>query len=187
VCCIVNYGVVLLPGVVSLMSTTRENCIKGKRTGDRSQSSEHLRPGISCILRRITRSVNILYFYVEFCINLHIFLFDYMTVIIEYCLVNYGVVQLLVVSSISGWSTGVLLPLGMADTKPQRRRLTTQQHMQRPVTTPRLQLGLQLHHQGSRYTTAHSAPSYYTEGQKFYSSPSYPTKSHVHIPEAPKY
>jgi hypothetical protein len=34
----------------------------------------------------------------------------------EYCLVNYGVVQLLVVSSISGWTTGVLMPLGMADT-----------------------------------------------------------------------
>jgi hypothetical protein len=83
--CIVNYGVVSLPGVVSLMSTTREkseNCIKGKSKGDRSQSSEHLRPGNSCILRRITRSqsrVNILYFYVEFCINLYFFLFDHMT------------------------------------------------------------------------------------------------------------
>jgi hypothetical protein len=29
--CIVNYGVLLLPGVVSSMSTTREFCIKGKR------------------------------------------------------------------------------------------------------------------------------------------------------------
>jgi hypothetical protein len=61
-----------------------------------------------------------------------------MPVIIEYCLVNYGVVQLLVVSSISGSTTGVLMPLGMADTKPQRLRLTTQQQTQRPVTTPRL-------------------------------------------------
>ncbi|XP_046655489.1 uncharacterized protein LOC124349040 isoform X1 [Daphnia pulicaria] len=85
----VNYGVVSLPGVVSLMSTTRENCIKGKSKGDRSQSSEHLRPGNSCILRRI-----------------------YQVAIT----VNYGVVQLLVVSSISGWTTGVLMPLGMADT-----------------------------------------------------------------------
>jgi hypothetical protein len=183
---------VLLLGVVSLMSTTRENLTKGKRKGNRSQSSEHIRPATNynCMLRRIIRSqlrVNILYFYAEFCINFYFFLFDHMPVIIEYCLVIYGVVQLLVVSSISGWSTGALMPLGMADTKPQRRRLTTQQHMQRPVTTPRLQLGLQLHNQGSRYTTAHSAPSYYTEGQKFYSSPSYPTKSHVHISEAPKY
>jgi hypothetical protein len=83
---------VLLPGVVSLMSTTREICIKGKRKVDRSQSSEHIRPVNNCILRRINRSqsqsrVNILYFYVEICINLHFFLFDNILVIIEYCLV----------------------------------------------------------------------------------------------------
>ncbi|XP_046642733.1 uncharacterized protein LOC124327781 [Daphnia pulicaria] len=52
----VNYGVVLLLGVVSLMSTTRENLTKGKRKGNRSKSSEHLRHGNSCILRRIIRS-----------------------------------------------------------------------------------------------------------------------------------
>ncbi|EFX68421.1 hypothetical protein DAPPUDRAFT_260152 [Daphnia pulex] len=49
------------------------------------------------------------------------------------------------------------------------------------------QLGLQLHHQGSRYTTTCAAPSYYTEDQKFYSSPGYTTKSHVHNPKARKY
>ena len=61
----------MLLGVVSLMSTTRENLSKGKRKGNRSQSSEHLRPGNNCILRRITRSqsrVNNLYFCLEFCI-----------------------------------------------------------------------------------------------------------------------
>jgi hypothetical protein len=88
--CIVNYGVVLLPGVASLMSTAREICIKGKRIGDRSQSSEHLRPVKNRILRRINRlqlRVKILYCYVEFCINLHFFLFDNILVIIEYCLI----------------------------------------------------------------------------------------------------
>jgi hypothetical protein len=67
---------VLLLGVVSLMSTTRENLLKGKRKGNRSQSSEHLRPGDNFILRRIIRSqsrVNNLYSYVEFCINFHFF------------------------------------------------------------------------------------------------------------------
>ncbi|EFX82268.1 hypothetical protein DAPPUDRAFT_241528 [Daphnia pulex] len=52
----VNYGVLLLLGVGSLMSTTRENLTKGKEKGNGSQSSEHLRPYSSCILRRITRS-----------------------------------------------------------------------------------------------------------------------------------
>ena len=112
----------LLLGVVSLMSTTRENLTKGKRKGNRSRSSEHLRPATNynCMLRRIIRSqlrVNILYFYVEFCINFYFFLFDHMPVIIEYCLVIYGVVQLLVVSSMAGWTAGVPMPLDMVDTQ----------------------------------------------------------------------
>jgi hypothetical protein len=61
-----------------------------------------------------------------------------MSVIVEYCPFNFGVVQLLVVSSMAGWTAGVPMPLDMVDTKPQRRRQTTQQHTQRPVTTPGL-------------------------------------------------
>jgi hypothetical protein len=69
--------------------------------------------------------------------------------------------------------------LDKADTKPQRRRrLTTQQHTQRPVTTPRLHSGFtvkppriqiitpqlvllpELHYQSAEYYT--EAPKYYT-------------------------
>ncbi|XP_046655491.1 uncharacterized protein LOC124349040 isoform X2 [Daphnia pulicaria] len=109
----VNYGVVSLPGVVSLMSTTRENCIKGKSKGDRSQSSEHLRPGNSCILRRI-----------------------YQVAIT----VNYGVVQLLVVSSISGWTTGVLMPLVRFTVTPQLMLLRATTPKARSFILPRATL-----------------------------------------------
>ncbi len=108
----------LLLDVVSLMSTTRENLSKGKRKGNRSQSSGHLRPGNNCILRRIIRSqlrVNILYFYAEFCINFYFFylIICLLLLIISYCLVNYAVVLLLdVVSSMAGSNTGVPMSPG---------------------------------------------------------------------------
>jgi hypothetical protein len=70
------------------------------------------------------------------------FLFVCVSLIIDYwcwyfhCLVNFGFVLLLnVVSFLADyWS------LGMVDTKPQRCRLTTQQHTYLPVTTPGLPL-----------------------------------------------
>jgi hypothetical protein len=51
-----------------------------------------------------------------------------------YFSVNYGVV-LRRLSSIAGLITVISVFHGMADTKPQRRRLTTQHHTQQPVTT----------------------------------------------------
>jgi hypothetical protein len=53
--------------------------------------------------------------------------------------------------------------------------------------TENAQLGLQLHHQGSRCTTTYAAPSYYTAAPKYFSSPIYTTKAHVHTSEARKY
>jgi hypothetical protein len=40
-----------------------------------------------------------------------------MSVIVEYCPFNFGVVQLLVVSSMAGWTAGVPMPLDMVDTQ----------------------------------------------------------------------
>ncbi|EFX74562.1 hypothetical protein DAPPUDRAFT_251771 [Daphnia pulex] len=120
--CRVDYGIVLLLGVVSLMSTTRENLLKGKIKGNRSQSSEHLRPGNNCILRRITRSQSRLT----------------MPSCCYWLLYRRWLGRPLVYRRI----------LVKADTKPQRHRLTTQKHTQRPDTTP-------------SYTT--KALEYYTE------------------------
>ncbi len=82
--CIVNYGVVLLLGVVSLMSTAREICIKGKTAEKRWQKSikwaSPTRQQLhSSSYNSLQLRVNILYCYVEFCINLYFFLCDNMS------------------------------------------------------------------------------------------------------------
>jgi hypothetical protein len=94
--------------------------------------------------------------------------------------------------------------LGMADTKPQRRRLTTRQQLsQRPVTTPlRLQsitpqLKLPRATTPSRYrsTTRKRTSHPTTPGPKYYSvssyyteaSANYSTKTVEYYTESPKY
>jgi hypothetical protein len=161
--CIVNYGVVLLPGVVSLMSTTRENLIKGEiRRKNSVEFSLHIRPGNNGILCRITSSqsrVNILYFFVDFSINFY--LFSYLVIYpwffnIECCLVNYAVVLQLVVVSSMAWSIkGVPMSPRYGGYQTAHQTATpppycTTTYATTSYYTEVALLALQLHHHGSR-------------------------------------
>ncbi len=101
-------------------------------------------PATSAFFRRIIRSqlrVNILYFYVEFCINFYFFYLIICPLLlnISYCLVNYAVVASCCYWMLyRRWLGRPLVYRCLLDLQLQRRRLTTQQYTQRPVTTPRL-------------------------------------------------
>jgi hypothetical protein len=92
--------------------------------------------------------VNILYFYVEFSINFHYSWF----LNIECCLVNFAVVLLLViVSSMAGSIKGVPMSLGYGGYQtatPPPYCTTT--YATTSYYTEVAQLGVQLHHHGSR-------------------------------------
>jgi hypothetical protein len=160
-------------GVVSLMSTTRENLTEGKRKGNRSQSSEHLRPGNNCILRRIIRSQLRVNKYSVFLRGIlyqfQFFLSDNLSVNISYCLVNYSVVLLLdVVSSMAGSTTGTdvswirripncnaaaLLHNNIRNDQLLHRGCTVWFTVKPPriqIITPQLVLLLELHYQSAR-------------------------------------
>ncbi len=111
----------------------------------------------------------VLFHFISFFFSLICQLLFKINVQIIYRLVNYGVVLLLVVSLIlDGRLLGYRCLVGMVDTKPQRRRLTTQQHTQQPdIAPPRPQV---LHH-----ILWCPDANYYTEVTKYNSASSYTT------------